>query len=85
MGDNPSSTEDSDGSEESTIETRPQAEVEARDDENELLARALRIRERADELIAALGPDHPLVDQALQRADALEREARQPGQIHLRP
>ena len=86
MAENPENhDEDFDDTGESSVETRREAEVVPRDDQNELLARAERIRIRADELISELGPDHPLVYQALQRADALEREARQPGQIHLRP
>lgn len=35
-------------------------------------ARAARIRERSRELIEALGADHPLVAEALARADALD-------------
>ena len=55
-----------------------------RADADELLARAARIRERSQELIEALGADHPLVAEALVRAEALEREAARPGEIHLR-
>ena len=66
------------------LSMRPEAEAIPRDDANERLARALRIRERSKELIAELGADHPLVAQALQRAEALEREAARPGEIHLR-
>jgi hypothetical protein len=66
------------------VTMRPEAETMPRDDANDLLARAMRIRERSKELIAELGADHPLVAQALQRADALEREAAHPGEIHLR-
>lgn len=36
-------------------------------------ARAARIRERSVELVEALGADHPLVAEALARADALDR------------
>lgn len=50
----------------------------------ELLARAARIRERSTELSAALGPDHSLVAQAIERAEYLEREAATPDHIDLR-
>ena len=75
---------DGDPSEQGHVSTRPEAETVERDDAGELIARARRIRERSQELIDELGPDHPLVSQALERATALEREAAAPGQIHLR-
>ncbi len=64
--------------------TRERAEVVERSDSDELRARAARIRERSVELIAELGPDHPLVAQALEKADRLELEASRPAQIDLR-
>ena len=66
------------------LNTRPEAETIPRPDADTLAARAARIRARSQELIDELGADHPLVAQALQRAEALEREARAPGDIHLR-
>lgn len=42
-------------------------------------ARAARIRQRSMELIEALGADHPLVAEALARADALEADIPQTG------
>ncbi len=64
--------------------TDTDAEVTERSDADELRARARRIRDRAQELIDELGAGHPLVAQAIDRAEALEREAAAPGQIHLR-
>ena len=66
------------------MDTRPEAETTERSDADELRARAARIRERSEELVAALGPDHPLVAQALARAESLEREAANPRHIDLR-
>jgi hypothetical protein len=53
------------------------------DDRDERLVRAQRIKERSKELVEALGPDHPLVAAALERAESLERQARNPGTPHL--
>jgi hypothetical protein len=41
--------------------------------------RAARIRQRSMELIEALGADHPLVTEALARADALEADLPKAG------
>ena len=64
--------------------TVDEAEASPRSDASELLARAARIRERSTELIETLGPDHPLVREALERAAYLEAEAGRPGHIRLR-
>ncbi len=64
-------------------DTRPQADAVERSDADELRARAQRIRERSEELVAVLGEDHPLVAEARERATYLEAEAAQPGHIHL--
>ena len=69
---------------EGTVDTRPQIEIDERSDKDELLARAARIRERSQELIDTLGEEHPLVAQAVQRAEALERRAIHPDRIDLR-
>ena len=66
------------------LDVRPQAEVVLTGEAVELLARAARIRERSQELVEALGADHPLVAEALERAAALEHRARKPGEIRLR-
>ena len=68
---------------EGTVDTRPDIEIE-RSHNEELLARAARIRERSQELIDTLGADHPLVSQALRRAEALEHQALHPDRIDLR-
>ena len=73
-------TDDDDGA----VETRPEIQVEHAQGNQELLARAARIRDRSRELIETLGPDHPLVAQALRRAEALERKAIHPNAIDLR-
>lgn len=70
--------------ERSPLGTRPEAEAHPRSDAEELLARAARIRERSQELIDELGPEHPLVAHAISRAEALENEAKTPGRIDLR-
>lgn len=67
-----------------SVGTREQAEVVERSDADELRARAARIRERSAELIAELGAGHPLVAQALEKAELLELEASRPAEIHLR-
>ncbi len=46
--------------------------------------RAARIRSRSLELIDALGPDHPLVAEALARADALDGGVTSPATLDLR-
>ena len=69
---------------EGTVDTRPDIEIEPGTGNQELLARAARIRERSRELIDTLGADHPLVDQALRRAEALERQAIHPDRVDLR-
>jgi hypothetical protein len=66
------------------VDTESEVEVIGRHDADDLQSRPQRIRDRSEELIAELGADHPLVAQALARAEALEREAAAPGQIHLR-
>ena len=48
--------------------------AEAHDDAAGRRARAARIRRRSGELVDALGADHPLVAEALARADALEAD-----------
>ena len=48
-------TDDDDGA----VETRPEIQVEHAQGNQELLARAARIRDRSRELIETLGPDHP--------------------------
>ncbi len=68
----------------SDVSTRPEAEAIEVEDAASLRARAARIRERSAELIQALGPDHPLVAQALENARQLEREADSPGRINRR-
>lgn len=70
--------------EEPAVTTRPDIDVEPDAATDELRARARRIRVRAQELVDALGAEHPLVREALERADALDRRAEAPGQIHLR-
>lgn len=67
----------------SGLDVRPQAEVVPTGEAVELLARAARIRERSQELVVALGADHPMVAEALERAAALEHQARKPGEIRL--
>lgn len=69
---------------EGTVDTRPDIDIEHGSGHQELLARAARIRERSQELINTLGEDHPLVDQALRRAEALEHQAMHPDRIDLR-
>ena len=69
---------------EGTVDTRPDIEIEHSTGNQELLARAARIRERSQELIDTLGADHPLVNQALRRAEALEHQALHPDRIDLR-
>ena len=69
---------------ETTVDTRPEIEIEHAAGNQELLARANRIRERTQELIATLGEDHPLVAEARRRAEALERRAIHPNSIDLR-
>ncbi|MEM7288619.1 MAG: hypothetical protein AAF480_19915 [Actinomycetota bacterium] len=69
---------------EGTVDTRPEIEIEHQPGNKELLARAARIRERSRELIETLGEEHPLVAQALRRAEALERRAIHPDRIDLR-
>ncbi len=69
---------------EGTVDTRPEIEILQGEGNQELLARAARIRARSQELIDTLGPEHPLVAQALRRAEALERKAIRPDAIDLR-
>ena len=69
---------------ESTVDTRPEIQIEREPGNQELLARAARIRARSQELVDTLGADHPLVAQALRRAEALERRAIHPDSIDLR-
>ena len=66
------------------VNTLPEAETIPRPDADTLAARAARIRARSQELIDEPGVDHPLVAQAIERAEALERESSAPGEIHLR-
>ncbi len=63
--------------------TQSDAESVEREDADDLRAIAARIRDRSVELVDELGADHPLVKRALARAEALEREADKPGEIHL--
>ena len=63
---------------------RPDAEVVARHDAEELRRRAARIRDRSTELATELGADHPLVLRALEKAEYLDHEASKPGEIRLR-
>lgn len=74
---------DTDDAEGSDVSTREAAEAHPREDADDLRARARRIRTRSRELIDELGADHPLVAQALRRAEALELEADRPGHIDL--
>jgi len=66
------------------LDTDHAAQATSVADAGERRARAGRIRQRALELIDALGADHPLVSEALARADALDAEADAPGEIRLR-
>ena len=67
-----------------SVTTRPDIEIVPDAEPDERLVRARRIRERSQELIDTLGIDHPLVTAALEKADALERQATSPDEIHLR-
>lgn len=58
---------------ESHAEDERAARDDAIEDVADRRARAARIRQRSLELIEALGADHPLVTEALARADALDR------------
>lgn len=66
------------------LETPPDIEVVDESTEDDRRVRARRIRERSEELVEALGPDHPLVRAALEKADALDWEAEHPGEIRMR-
>ena len=65
------------------MNTRYDSETLDAVDAAELLARAQRIRARSRLLIQELGPDHPLVARALQKARSLEAQADR-AEIHLR-
>jgi hypothetical protein len=67
-----------------SLETQPDIEVVDGSAEDDRSVRASRIRERSEELVEALGADHPLVRAALEKADALDWEAEHPGEIRMR-
>ncbi len=57
------------------MDTRIDAEACQLDDADDLRVRASRIRARSAELIAELGPEHPLVARAVNKARVLDLQA----------